>query len=88
MLRAATAYDDLPGMTPVFHSCPMQPDSYTDRVTFHTATGDVVATDRTQSCGAGMTVHRDGHLVDPQLGRPQQTPLRARAGPLTRAGSG
>ena len=67
VLRAATAYDDLPGMTPVFHSCPMQRDSYTDRVTFHTATGDVVATDRTQSCGAGMTVHRDGHLVDPQL---------------------
>ena len=72
VLRAAIAYDDLPGMTPVFHSCPMPMDSYTDRITFHTAAGDVVATERTRSCGSGVTVHRDGHLVDPQLGDPSR----------------
>ena len=70
VLRAATAYNALAGMTPMIHSCPMQTDSYTDRITFHTATGDVVTVDRSQACGFGMSVRRDGHPVNPPLGDP------------------
>lgn len=70
VLRAVTAYNSLLGMTPEIHSCPLQMDTFTDRITFHTARGDVVAVNRTQTCGFGMTVHRDGRRVDPQLGDP------------------
>ena len=57
-------------MTPLLHSLPMQVDSYSDRITFHTATGDVVATADTQACGSGAVIHRDGHGLDPQLDDP------------------
>jgi hypothetical protein len=70
VLRAAAAYNDLPGLTPILMSCPMIRDQYTDRIVFHTATGDVTAVDRSSACGFGMIVRRDGHLVEPQLGDP------------------
>lgn len=70
VLRAAIAFNALPGMTPSVHSCPMQMDVYTDRIVFHTATGDVTAVSISSSsiCGSGMVVRRDGHRVDPELG--------------------
>jgi hypothetical protein len=69
ILRAAVAFNDLAGMTPVVHSCPMQMNAYVDRIVFHTATGDVTAVNTSMStiCGSGMIVRRDGHRVDPQL---------------------
>jgi len=68
MLRAAVAFNDLPGMTPIPLPCPMMRDLYTDRIVFHTATGDVSAVGTSSACGSGMVVRRDGHLVSPQLG--------------------
>jgi hypothetical protein len=70
VLRAAAAFDALPGMTPMILSCPMMIDTWTDRIVFHTATGDVTAVEHTSSCGFGMSVSRDGRLVNPQLGAP------------------
>lgn len=68
VLRAAVAFNDLPGMTPIAMPCPMMADQYTDRIVFHTVTGDVTAVSRSNACGFGMIVRRDGHRVDPQLG--------------------
>lgn len=68
VLAAASAYDALPGMTPVVMSCPMQVDVHTDRIVFHTATGDVTAVSTSSNCGSGMVVRRDGRVVPPQLG--------------------
>jgi hypothetical protein len=69
--RASVAFNALPGMTPMVVSCPMSREEWTDRIVFHTASGDVVAVDQTSSCGSGMTVRRDGRVVLPQLGDPQ-----------------
>jgi hypothetical protein len=68
VLRAAIAFNALPGLTPIIMSCPMMQDSYVDRIVFHTATGDVVAVNSSSSCGSGMQVRRDGHRVAPELG--------------------
>jgi hypothetical protein len=73
VLRAARAFNALVGMNPVELNCPLIRSSYTDRITFHTATGDVVAVSKTDACSSGVTVTRDGHTVDPQLG--YATPL-------------
>jgi hypothetical protein len=67
ILRAAVAFNALPGMTPVALPCPMPMDFYTDRIVFHTASGDVIASGSNEPCGSGMVVRRDGHRVDPQL---------------------
>jgi hypothetical protein len=74
ILRAAIAFNELPGMTPTVHSCPMQMDLYTDRIVFHTATGDLTAVNLSSSsmCGSGMVVHRDGHRVNPELANVDQ----------------
>jgi hypothetical protein len=72
ILRAAVAYNDLPGMTPLALPCPAPTDVYTDRIVFHTATGDVTAVNDSGSCGSGMVVRRNGHGVDPQLGSADQ----------------
>jgi hypothetical protein len=68
VLRAAVAFNRLPGMTPVLHSCPMLRDVYTDRIVIHTATGDVTAVNTSSLCGSGMTVARNGTRVPPALG--------------------
>jgi hypothetical protein len=68
VLAVAVAYDKLPGVTPEIHSCPMIRDVYTDRVTFHTPHGDLVAVNTSSACGFGIQVSRDGHAVAPQLG--------------------
>jgi hypothetical protein len=68
VLHAAVVFNDLPGLTPIVMSCPMIRDQFTDRIVFHTATGAVTAVSRSGACGFGMTVRRDGHRVDPELG--------------------
>lgn len=68
ILRAAVAFNDLPGMTPIALPCPMQLDVYIDHIVFRTATGDVTAVSTSSSCGTGMIVRRDGLRVDPELG--------------------
>jgi hypothetical protein len=50
-------------------SCPMAVDSYTDRIVFHTGTGDVVAVARS-SCVVTLEVSRDGNRVAPALEDP------------------
>jgi hypothetical protein len=72
LLRAATTFNDLRAEAPVGPiNCPAIHDVYTDRIVFHTATGDVlaVATDNV-GCLDGVTVHRDGHQVGPTLDDP------------------
>jgi hypothetical protein len=69
VLRAAIAFNDLPGMTPLALPCPLPLDVYVDRIVFHTATGDVSVAGNSAGCGYGLTVRRDGHQVGPQLAR-------------------
>jgi hypothetical protein len=66
--RVVVAFDALPGMSPLFLPCPMAMDVYVDRILFHTATGDVTAVNDSSACGFGMSVHRGGRRVAPQLG--------------------
>jgi hypothetical protein len=68
ILRAARAFNALVGSNPVELNCAMVRTSWTDRITFHTATGDVVAVTKTSNCGSGVTVYRDGYAVGPTLG--------------------
>jgi hypothetical protein len=68
VMAAARAFNALVGLTPVELNCPLIRSSYTDRITFHTATGDVVAVSKTDVCSSGVTVSRDGHPVGPVLG--------------------
>jgi hypothetical protein len=70
VLRAAAAFDALPGQAPFVHSCPPMTDVWTDRFVFHTATGDVTAVSTSSSCGIGMQVVRDGRRVPPYLAEP------------------
>ncbi|HEX3221510.1 MAG TPA: hypothetical protein VHR35_03000 [Nocardioides sp.] len=69
VLRAATAFNDLPGMTPLVMSCPPRQEVYTDRIVFHTVTGDVVATIGA-GCFPSVGVSRDGRDVPPALADP------------------
>lgn len=68
VLNAARAFNALPGLTPIVMSCPMMRDQFTDRIVFHTASGEVTAVSRSGACGFGLAVRRDGQRVDPQLG--------------------
>jgi len=67
VLHAAVVFNALAGTTALALPCPLPLDSWTDRIVFHTATGDVSAERDTQLCGFGMDVRRDGKRVGPQL---------------------
>jgi hypothetical protein len=68
VLKAATLFDHLPGAAPSPpHSCPAIRDTWTDRIVFHTATGDVVGIGTSSVCGSAIRVSRDGHQVGPAL---------------------
>lgn len=67
VLHAAVAFNGLSGTTALALPCPMALESWTDRIVFHTATGDVSVERDTARCGYGMTVRRDGKRVAPQL---------------------
>jgi hypothetical protein len=70
ILRAAVAFNSLQGTGPFGPiSCPAQRDMYTERVVFHTRTGDVVATSG-DSCVDVLAVSRDGQTVAPELTDP------------------
>jgi hypothetical protein len=69
VLRAATAYNALPGTTShTMLGCPMMRTSDVYRVVFHTKTGDVSLTWNTGNCDDGAIVRRDGQRVGPLLG--------------------
>jgi hypothetical protein len=70
VLAAARAFDALPGLNQVELNCPLIRSSFADEITFHTATGTVVAVSHSDVCSSGVTVSRDGHRVGPQLGYP------------------
>lgn len=70
VLAAERAFDALPGLNQVELNCPLIRSSFADEITFHTATGTVVAVSQSDVCSSGVTVSRDGHRVGPQLGYP------------------
>lgn len=70
--RLVAQYNALPGIPAWARGCPATPPDAPHRtITFHMATGDLVA-EESRGCGRTLVVHRNGELLQPELAETQE----------------